>query len=261
MSGRRACALAGISRSAERYRPRERNDEPLRSRMRELAWKHPRYGHPILHAILRAEGLVVNRKRSYRIYREEGLSVRRKGRGKIRRDRVAMPLPVRAGQRWSIDFVADQMICGRRFRVLNVIDDFTRECVLQIVDTNISGKRVARALSASGRKLPDMIVCDNGPEFTSKAMFEWSEATGVKLNFIRPGKPTENAFVESFNGKFRANCLDQHWFANLKEARNLIDAWRAHYNTERPHSSLNYLPPAVYADAAYADRAACGKAA
>jgi len=224
--------------------------------MRELAWQHPRYGHLMLHAILRAEGLVINRKRSYRIYRDEQLSVRRKKRGKIRRDRVAMPLPSRTGERWSMDFVADQLVYGRRFRVLNVIDDYTRECVLQIVDTNISGKRVARALSASGRKLPKMIVCDNGPEFTSKALYEWSVKAKVELHFIRPGKPTENAFVESFNGKFRENCLDQHWFANLKEAKHLIDAWRAHYNTERPHSSLAYLPPAVYADLA-----ACGKAA
>lgn len=242
--------MAGISRSMRRYRRRSRDDEALRKRMLELAFAHPRYGHRMLHAILRSEGLVVNRKRSYRIYREEGLSVLRRRRGKIRRDRVALPVPSGAGQRWSMDFVSDQLACGRRFRVLNVIDDYTRECVLQITDVSIGGKRVAKALSASGRMLPDTIVCDNGTEFTSKAMFEWAKENKVSLSFIRPGKPVDNAFVESFNGKFREGCLDQHWFANLREAQTLIETWRVHYNTERPHSSLGYMAPAAFAERA-----------
>ena len=250
MSERRACRLAGISRSVKRYRHKGRNDKELRKRMQELAQEHPRYGHPMLHAILRKEGLVLNRKRSYRIYREEGLSVRRKKRGKIRRDRVAMPVPSCAGERWSMDFVWDQLACGRRFKVLNVIDEYTRECVVQVADTSIGGKRVARALSASERTLPKSIVCDNGTEFTSKAMFDWAKENKVSLSFIRPGKPVDNAFVESFNGKFREGCLDQHWFANLKEANRLIESWRVHYNTERPHSSLGYMPPAAFAEKA-----------
>lgn len=247
MSERRACELTGISRSAKRYRPRENCDEPLRTRMRELAKEHTRWGHPMLHAVLKTEGLVVNRKRSYRIYREEELSVRRKKRGKIRRDRVALPTPMEPRVRWSMDFVSDQLESGRRFRVLNVIDDYTRECVMQVVDTNISGERVARELTASGCRLPDTIVCDNGPEFTSKAMYMWSKDSNVRLSFIRPGKPTENAFVESFNGKFRENCLDQNLFRNLKEAERIIADWRDHYNNTRPHSSLAYVPPAVFA--------------
>jgi len=249
-SERRACRLLGLSRSVNRYAARARDDTALRRRMRELAHIYPRYGHPLLHALLRAEELVVNHKRSYRIYREERLSLKRRRPGKIRRERLSLPLPAAAGQRWSIDFVSDQLADGRRFRVLNVLDDYTRECVLQVVDTGITGMRVARELSQSGLRLPAALVCDNGPEFTSKALFEWAKDHSVQLCFIQPGKPTQNAFVESFNGKFRENCLDQHWFAGLVEARRLIEAWRVHYNTQRPHSSLGNLPPSIYAEQA-----------
>ena len=247
LSERRACRLAGLCRSVYAYTPRLRDDAPLRRRMRELAAAHPRYGHPLLHDLLRAEGLVLNRKRSYRIYREEGLSLKRRKPGKIRRQRLSLPLPAGPGQRFSMDFVSDQLADGRRFRVLNVLDDFTRECVLQVVDTGITGARVARELSQCALALPAEIVCDNGPEFTSKAMFQWAKEHGVVLCFIQPGKPTQNAFVESFNGKFRENCLDQHWFADLAEARQRIEAWRIHYNTVRPHSSLGRQPPGHYA--------------
>lgn len=249
-SERRACRMAGLSRSVNAYRPKPRDDTALRHRLRELAAAHPRYGHPLLHDLLFAEGLVVNRKRSYRLYREEGLSLKRRKPGKIRRQRLSLPLPSGPGQRWSLDFVSDQLADGRRFRVLNVLDDFTRECVLQVVDTGITGARVARELAACGQALPQELVCDNGPEFTSKAMFQWAKEHGVVLCFIQPGKPTQNAFVESFNGKFRENCLDQHWFADLVEARQMVEAWRTHYNTVRPHSSLGHLPPASYAQQA-----------
>ncbi len=161
-----------------------------------------------------------------------GLQVRTKRRKKLVRPRVPMPLPSRAGERWSIDFVHDQLSCGRRFRVFNVVDDFSRECVGQLSEQ---------------RSLPKTIVCDNGTELTSKAMFFWSRSRAVKLHFIQPGKPTQNAFVESFNGKFRDGCLNQQWFRDLFDARRPIDAWRNHYNTGRPHSSLGYLPPAVFA--------------
>ena len=224
VSERRACRLTSFSRSAAWYRLKG----ALRARLRTLAERYPRYGCPTLHDMLRTEGLVRNHKRTYRIYREEGLQVRTKRRKKLNRPRVPMAVPVRVNERWSMDFVSDQQANGRRFRVLNVVDDFSRECVLQVVDFSISGQRLARELDrlAAHRSLPKAIVCDNGPEFTSKAMFFWSRRSGVKLHFIQPGKPTQNAFVESFNGKFREYCLNLHWFATLEDARSTIDAWR-----------------------------------
>ena len=197
--------------------------------------------------MLRTEGLVKNPKRTYRLYREEGLQVRTKRRKKLTRPRIPMSVPAKVNERWSIDFVSDQLANGRRFRILNVVDDFSRECVLQIVDFSISGTRVANELGRLNRPLPDSLVCDNGPEFTSKAMFFWSQQTDTKLSFIQPGKPTQNAFVESFNGKFRDYCLDLHWFASFEDARSTIDTWREHYNHVRPHRSLGKQPPAVYA--------------
>ena len=175
--------------------------------------------------------------------------MRTKRRRKLNRPRVPMPVPDRVNERWSLDFVSDQLANGRRFRVLNVVDDFTRECVLQVVDFSISGQRLARELDhlTEHRPLPNTIVCDNGPELTGKALFFWSRHTGVKLHFIQPGKPTQNAFVESFNGKFRDYCLNLHWFASLADARSTIDIWRDHYNYVRPHRSLGTKPPAVLA--------------
>ena len=247
ISKRRACRLVGFSRSAA-WRPlRGHNDGELRARLKSLAEQYPRYGCPTLHDMLVLEGRVRNYKRTYRLYREEGLQVRRKRRKKLVRPRIPMLAPDAVNIRWSMDFVSDQLANGRRFRVLNVVDDFTRECVLQIVDFSISGERVARELSRLNRKLPKTIVCDNGPEFTSKAMFFWSQKSGVKLHFIKPGKPTQNAFVESFNGKFREYCLDLHWFAGIDDARSTITNWRQHYNHVRPHRSLGRKPPAVFA--------------
>lgn len=190
-----------------------------------------------------------NKKRTYRIYSEEGLQVRTKKRKKLQRPRIVMEAPGRLNERWSMDFVSDQLCNGRRFRVLNVIDDFNRELIGQLVAVSISGYQVARFLAQLGeaRALPAQIVCDNGTEFTSKAMFFWSKSRNVNLSFIQPGKPTQNAFVESLNGKFRNECLNQHWFRSLDEARYEIDKWRQHYNCERPHSSLNYMPPVTFA--------------
>lgn len=158
-----------------------------------------------------------------------------------------MLLPKGVDERWSMDFVSDQLANGRRFRVLNIVDDFSRELVLQIVDFSISGQRVANELDRLARPLPNTIVCDNGPEFTSKAMYFWTKRVSVKLNFIQPGKPTQNAFVDSFNGKFRTYCLDLHWFASIDVARATITDWRTHYNHVRPHRSLGKKPPAVFA--------------
>jgi putative transposase len=248
MSERRACSLVGLSRTVRHYRMR-RDDEPLRTRLQSLAAQYPRYGYLMLHGLLKTEGQVVNRKRTYRLYRQLGLPVRTRRRKRLVRPRLPLSVPSAVNQRWSLDFVSDQLANGRRFRVLNIVDDYSRECVGQLVDTSISGTAVVRFLDdlAMSRELPKILVSDNGSEFTSKAMFLWAQRTGVTLHFIQPGKPTQNAFIESFNGKFRDTCLNQHWFTDLNDARQVIEAWRQHYNRVRPHSSLGYLPPAVFA--------------
>ncbi len=217
----------------------------LRDRLKELARDHSSYGYLFLHSMLKTEGLVVNKKRTYRIYTAEGLQVRTKKRKKLQRPRIPMAVPKKVNERWSMDFVSDQLSNGRRFRVLNILDDFSREMVGQLAAVSITGKQVARFLDQIGeqRQLPKMIICDNGTEYTSKAMFFWSEETEVRLGFIQPGKPTQNAFIESLNGKFRNECLNRHWFKTLADARMKIDQWREHYNTIRPHSSLGYLSP------------------
>jgi putative transposase len=158
-----------------------------------------------------------------------------------------MVIPDRVNERWSIDFVSDQLANGRRIRVLNLVDDFSHECVLQVADFSISGVRLTRELDKLARQQPKTIVCDNGPEFTSKAMFFWAKRHGITLHFIQPGKPTQNAFVESFNGKFRDYCLNLNWFASIEDARTTINDWRDHYNEVRPHRSLGKQPPAVFA--------------
>jgi putative transposase len=245
---RRACRLAGISRKAMAYRPLDRGDQPLRTRLKQLGEQYPRYGYLMLHAMLKHEGLVVNRKRTYRLYTELGMQVRTRRRKKLIRPRVPMAIPTTVNERWSLDFVHDQLSCGRRIRILNIVDDYSRTCVGQLVDTSISGQRMVRYLDElqESRGLPDRIVLDNGPEMTSKAMFFWSRENEVKLEFIQPGKPTQNAFVESFNGRFRDYCLNQHWFKDLEDARQIIESWRQHYNEVRPHSSLGYAPPARF---------------
>jgi len=249
LSERVACQLAGVSRTAFRYHPKACVDRPLRARLKELAALYPRYGYLMLHGLLKAEGLVVNRKHTYRLYTEESLQVRTKQRKKLIRPRQPMEIPAACNQRWSMDFVSDQLSNGRRFRVLNIVDNYSREMVGQLVSVSISGQQVSRFLNqlVEQRARPAKLICDNGPEFTSKALFFWSKENNVKLGFIQPGKPTQNAFVESLNGKFRNECLNQHWFRTMEEARYEIDQWREHYNHVRPHSSLNYLPPVEYA--------------
>lgn len=178
---------------------------------------------------------MVNKKSTYRIYTQEGLQVRTKKRKKLQRPRLPMAVPTKLNERWSMDFVSDQFSNGRRFRVLNIVDDYSREMVGQLIAVSITGNQVARFLSQLGeqRELPPMMVCDNGTEFTSKAMFFWAKELGIKLGFIQPGKPAQNAFVESLNGKFCNECLNQHWFRTLDEARWEIDQWRQHYNHVR----------------------------
>ena len=250
LSERTACRLATVSRSAYRYQAVERNDGPLRERLKRLATDYPRYGYLMLHSLLKTEGLVINKKRTYRLYTGENLQVRTKKRKKLQRPRLPMLVPTRVNERWSMDFVSDQLSHGRRFRVLNIVDDYSRELVGQLVSISITGRQVARFLAQLGetRGLPRSIVCDNGTEFTSKAMFFWSKENQVKLNFIQPAKPTQNAFIESLNGKFRNECLNQHWFRTLDEARHEINTWRDHYNHVRPHSSLDYMTPVAYAN-------------
>ena len=249
LSERRACRIVGLSRSVQQYRPVPKDDAAVVARMKDLASANRRYGYRRLHAMLRREGLAINPKRTYRLYTAEGLQVRTKRRRKLpRRDRVAPQVPERAMQRWSLDFVSDQLADCRRFRVLNIVDDYSRFCPGQIVDLAISGARMARFLDELALRfgLPEEIVLDNGSEGTSKAMFDWSERTGVRLRFIEPGKPVQNAFVESLNGKLRDECLNLHWFSSLRHARTEVESWRIHYNTERPHSSLGYLSPTEF---------------
>jgi len=223
----------------------------LLDRMRVLARERPRYGYRRLHVLLRREGYEVNHKRVHSLYRREGLMVRRRLRKRlVRAARVSRPLPSRANERWSLDFVSDQLADGRVFRTLNVVDDFTRECRAIEVDTSLTGTRVVRALEAAALEYgrPQTLLSDNGPEFISKALDAWAYRNRVELHFIQPGKPTQNAFVESFNGRFRDECLNEHWFESLNEARAVIEEWRSDYNGYRPHSSLDDLTPEQFAE-------------
>ena len=200
--------------------------------------------------MLKREGLVVNHKRTERIYREEGLALRRKRRRKGAAGlRVVMPSPRRPNERWSMDFVADSTVTGRRFRALAIVDDYPRECPAIEVDTSLGGARVVSVLERleEVRGLPEVITMDNGPEFAGRSLDEWAYRKGVKLNFIRPGKPIENAYAESFIGRLRDECLNQNWFMNLRHARDIIENWRRDYNQVRPHSSLNDRTPMEYA--------------
>ncbi len=250
MSERRACGLARMDRSSFRYRARRSDDGPLRHRLRELAAERPRYGYRRLHILLCREGVRVNRKRIQRIYREEELMVRRKKRKRVAQmPRQAMPVPDRPNVRWSIDFMQDTLADGRTFRLLNIVDDFTREAVAIEVATSIPGDRVVRVLERLRftRGLPEILVSDNGPEFTSRALDAWAYQNGVRLHFIQPGKPVQNAFVESFNGRVREECLNESWFTNLLDAKRQIEAWRIDYNRTRPHSSLGNQTPEEFA--------------
>lgn len=234
----------------QRYQSKRPDQAPLRERLRELAAEYPRYGYWRLYRKLRRQGVVVNHKRIYRLYREEGLSVRKRPRKRLARARVPALVPIVPNQRWSMDFVSDSVADGRKLRVLNVVDDCTREALVMYVDTSISGQRVARLLDeqASTRgAYPRRIVCDNGPEFISQALDHWADEHCVKLEFIQPGKPVQNCFVESFNGRFRDECLNENWFISLDDARRIINLWKKEYNEIREHGSLGGLTPSEFA--------------
>ena len=251
MSERHACWLIGLARSTRRYcaHPAMRN-ETLRKRLHELAEQRPRFGSPRLHALLLREGFIVNHKRTERIYRQEGLSLRRRRRRRlVRIGSGPRDAPTGRNQRWSLDFVSDASATGQTIRVLTVVDDYTRECLATEVDTSLSGLRVVRTLNRimAERGRPQGIVLDNGPELRGRAMETWSEANRVPLLFIQPGKPVQNAFIESFNGRLRDECLNANWFLTVGDARRKILAWAVDYNQTRPHSSLSYLTPHEYA--------------
>lgn len=249
-SQRRACALAGVAPKVYRYRSRRSDDGALRARLRCLAADRRRFGYRRLQILLRREGIVVNHKKLFRIYRDERLTVRKRGgRKRALGTRAPMALPQAPNQRWSLDFISDALVCGRRFRVLAIVDDFTRECLALVADTSLSGARVARELDSlvSVRGKPRSVVSDNGTELTSNAMLRWQEETGVAWHYIQPGKPQQNGFVESFNGRLRDELLNETLFGSLAQARRIIEEWRIDYNNERPHTSLNGLTPNEFA--------------
>jgi putative transposase len=240
----------GIGGSGLRYKSRRPDDSEIRQKLKTLAAERPRFGYRRLGVLLERDGVAINHKRLHRIYREEGLVLRRKRRQRAATAiRVPLSTPRRARERFSMDFVSDSLATGRSFRSLNIVDDYTRECLAMEVDLSITGERVARVLERliEGGRKPQMIVVDNGPEFTSKALDAWATRNKVQLRFIDPGKPIQNAYIESFNGRLRDECLNQYWFVSLEEAREVIGRWREDYNEQRPHSSLDQQTPAEFA--------------
>lgn len=250
LSERRACSIVNADRKMIRYQSRRPPELELRSRLRELANERRRFGYRRLFILMRREGEPSGINRIYRLYREEGLTVRkRRARRRAVGTRAPILVEARPNARWSLDFVHDQFACGRRFRVLNVVDDVTRECLAAIPDTSISGRRVARELGEllAQRGKPGMIVSDHGTEFTSNAILAWSKDHDVDWHYIAPGKPMQNGYIESFNGRMRDELLNETLFHGLDHARAAINQWVVDYNTERPHSSIGYQTPAAYA--------------
>ena len=248
VSTRRACRVILLARSTFRYEPRPRTDEALLARIREIALTRVRYGYERIHTLLRREGWLVNHKRVYRLYKLEGLNLRSKRprRNRAAAHRLERVEATRPNESWSMDFVSDALFDGRRFRALTVVDNFSRTCLAIHADKSIQGPDVTRIvsqISAWSGQLPKRIQVDNGSEFISKALDRWAYDRGVTLDFSRPGKPTDNPYIESFNGSFRDECLNLHWFLSLEDAREKIEAWRREYNAYRPHQSLGGLTP------------------
>ena len=253
ISERRACSLVGLSRATMRYQSqRSPQEQALKERIKSIALERRRFGYRRVHQLLRREGTEVNHKRVYRLYREAGLAVRKRKRRKgVMVERQPLLLPNRPNHTWSMDFVMDSLSVGRRIKCLTIVDDFTKECLDIPVAHGISGDQVARILEsiAAFRGYPKAVRTDQGPEFTGKALDQWAYRHGVELKLIQPGKPMHNGYIESFNGKFRDECLNEHWFLDLAHAREVIYDWRQDYNERRPHSSLGYQTPSEFASA------------
>ncbi len=250
VSQRRACEVLQVDRSSVRYQSIRRDDADLRDAMKKVAGERRRFGYRRIHIMLERQGIVMNQKKLRRLYREEKLQVRKRGgRKRALGTRRPMLLPSRSNERWSLDFVSDAFTDGRRFRVLAVVDDYSRECLALVADTSLSGLRVTRELDAlvRTRGKPMTVVSDNGTELTSMAVLKWCQETGVDWHYIQPGKPMQNGLVESFNGSFRDECLNEALFSSLTEARSKITAWKEDYNRNRPHSSLGNLTPDEFA--------------
>jgi putative transposase len=250
VSQRRACRAIGVDRSSVRYRSRRPDDAAVRTRLHDLAAVRRRFGYRRLHILLCREGLHMNQKKLRRLYAEERLQVRRRGgRKRALGTRAPLTLPQGPNQRWSMDFLSDALSDGRRFRILAIVDDFTRECLCLVADTSLPGLRVTRELDAvvAERGRPLLCVSDNGTELTSMAILRWCQESGVEWHYIAPGKPTQNAFIESFNGRLRDELLNETLFASLTHARAALAAWKLDYNTVRPHGAIGNLPPATYA--------------
>jgi len=250
VSERRACSALGVARGLVRYRSRRPPDTHIRERMRAIAAARRRFGCARIDVFLKREGIVHNFKKIHRIYKEEKLQVRpRKGRKRARSLRQPLPVPDRVNQVWSLDFASDSLSTGRRFRVLGVMDQCSREYLAAVADTSLPGLRVVRELDrlVSLRGNPKVIVSDNGPELTSKAVLIWASGLGIEWHYIDPGKPQQNGFTESLNGRMRDEFLNEHWFDSLAEAQDLLEAWRQDYNTVRPHGSLQWMTPIEYA--------------
>lgn len=251
VSERRACRLVGMDRKSCRYRSRRGpENERLRQRLRELAEQRRRFGYKRLHVLLRREGWKVNHKRVYRIYVQERLAVRkrRKWRRMVSVPRESRLTASQVNQIWSMDFLSDALVSGRRLRTLNIVDEYTREALAIEVDTSLPGLRVVRVLEQlrEGGRKPQQIVIDHGPEFAGKVLDQWAHENGVELRFITPGRPAENGYIESFNGRLRDECLNENWFMSLDQVRKVVEAWRVDYNQARPHSSLGDLTPAEF---------------
>jgi putative transposase len=250
MSERHACGLAGIAVSSFRYASqRPAKDAGLSEQLKELAQQHPRYGYRRLCVLVRRGGTGANHKRVHRLYREAGLSLRRKKRKRLMRERAVFPAVETSNEEWALDFATDALASQRSLRILSVVDVFTRECLALETDTSLGSVRVIRVLEQiiTDRGIPQRIRTDNGPEFTSRCFIAWCLDRRIELVHIRPGKPVENAYVESFHGRLREECLQVSWFRNLFDARHQIENWRGHYNTDRPHSSLGYRTPEEFA--------------
>lgn len=245
--------MIGLWRSTQSYKVKDpRRDDAIIERMRALVQEYPRWGCPMVHDVLKREGLVINPKRTERIYyREEGLSLRRRTRRRrAPHARITLPDVSRPNERWAMDFVHDSLWNGRKLRTLTMVDVFTKESLKIEVDTSINGERVVRVLNriVEERGLPEAITVDNGPEFRSKALDKWAYENQVILDFIRPGKPVDNCYIESFNSRFRIECLNSHYFDSISEAKILVEDWRKKYNEFRPHRTLKGLTPKVFAD-------------